>query len=700
MITAKRKKLYLAGIISCSILFVVWFTIMVFSFGTITTREVHRANKPVGMITKGNLFVQEIYLTQRFLVAIEFTTATWGRKNLNKNEIIFMDSSNNVLARKRIESIEVPDNGKYKIRFNKSLEPGKSGLLKIGIFSPDGDVNNCITLWTDTTIVRGKLYRIALPGEDLSVSIKNQPKEFLPGSLCVQTFESAYLKRHTFTLILLVSLGLVLIGILVYLLMSFYRVSDFIMPPDKLFRIIALTFGIIYIVVSPPITMPDEAGHFIRSFQIYQLNIFKARQTVPDFFFTLLDDFFLYPDKKTEPKKIIAGFDLKYQPEKYMEFWSYDLVIPYIPQAVGIWLGKTLNIPPLGWLYLGKIFSLLVAVMLISYAIRIIPVGKWILFFLGLMPMTLYQLASLSHDALTIGLTFLLTAMILKHIFSTSEVLRWPDFLLFFTVLILLALCKPPYFIVGLLFLLIPVKKFGSIKKYVIVIVLSILIMIFAFPSFYLIRGMITDTPLLELPLMYAQMGVPNPQLEFLLHDVFGFVRVAINDVFFHHRNFYLISLYGNLSWLELPMPQIMGTAYFVPVILISFLTAEKNARLNWRAKTMILLVFSACILLILTASYLYFTPFGAKYITGVQGRYFIPIAPLFFLFIAAISLSAFSSTANFLHRKLNCLNLARHNDSTPMCFYFSKNYFLAITIVFAIMALIYSVSMIINRFY
>ncbi len=68
-------------------------------------------------------------------------------------------------------------------------------------------------------------------------------------------------------------------------------------------------------------------------------------------------------------------------------------------------------------IYLARFANLLLYVLIVYSAIKLTPVHKWVFFLLALMPMTLYEAASLSADSFTIAVSFLLIALFLKFSF-------------------------------------------------------------------------------------------------------------------------------------------------------------------------------------------------------------------------------------------------------------------------------------------
>src|SRR5258708_38085428 len=97
----------------------------------------------------------------------------------------------------------------------------------------------------------------------------------------------------------------------------------------------------------------------------------------------------------------------------------------------------------------GRLANLLVAVILIALAIRAAPDYSGIIAAAALLPMSLYELASLSADAATIGLAWVFTALLL-----VPPRRLWVMALAGFA----LALCKPAYFLIALLAAVAPLR--------------------------------------------------------------------------------------------------------------------------------------------------------------------------------------------------------------------------------------------------
>lgn len=71
--------------------------------------------------------------------------------------------------------------------------------------------------------------------------------------------------------------------------------------------------------------------------------------------------------------------------------------------------------------FLGRLFNMLYAAILIILAVRLTPIGKNMFMAASLMPMTLHILGSYSYDGPIIGMAFLLTALLLRAMRGGEE---------------------------------------------------------------------------------------------------------------------------------------------------------------------------------------------------------------------------------------------------------------------------------------
>jgi hypothetical protein len=145
-------------------------------------------------------------------------------------------------------------------------------------------------------------------------------------------------------------------------------------------------------------------------------------------------------------------------------FYAVNLYscLPYVPAGVTFRIGRVFTRSPLTLMYLGRFGNLIFYLVMVLAAMRLLPEFQLPLAILALMPMSLHQAASLSADAVTMAVSFVMTAYILRLALCCEPArLRRSDYLWLLTTVALAGLCKS---LAGLAFLvlLIPGARFPN----------------------------------------------------------------------------------------------------------------------------------------------------------------------------------------------------------------------------------------------
>jgi uncharacterized membrane protein len=412
--------------------------------------------------------------------------------------------------------------------------------------------------------------------------------------------------------------------------------------PENVFIVLASIFGLIFLFVVPPIQVPDELAHFNKAYQVSEGKFFGevqgklAGDYLPEslnlFGATLLSQgIYSHPEIKQSIPMLMAELSRPLNPGKqaFVDFRGALLYspVPYLPQAFGIALGRLLSLPPIILFYLGRLFNLAVWIALIQLAIRWVPLHKWVWVLLALAPMSLFLSASLSADAPTNALAFLLIAVTLKFAFVGDEPLQNKDLALLFTVGILLALSKQAYLLLSGLVLLIPIKRFGSLRRKLMISLIFIALCVAASLGWtWLGRH-------LFVPNRVGAGVSPHGQLVYLLKYP-GQIFNVLSKTYYSYFAFYLDSWVGVLGWLDTRLPDYFYTIFEGIVLAVALVDMQVQYQFKISQRLLIAATFLAGVGFILGTSYIFFTPIGKGRILGVQGRYFIPLMPLFLLLL------------------------------------------------------------------
>jgi uncharacterized membrane protein len=440
--------------------------------------------------------------------------------------------------------------------------------------------------------------------------------------------------------------------------------GGFRLSPEKAFLMLGLVFGLAFLILTPPFQAPDEWNHFFRAYQVSKghpvsgmdsrgmagerlpisllktsLSVFNNLPYTPENREKLdrlllrgrLGDEDLDPFRKEKKQGragvILSLLDMPLESDRtlFLNFPGTALYppVPYLPQAVGIALGRLLELPPVMLVYSGRLLNLLLWVLLTYLAIRITPFYKWLFLLLSLTPTPLFQAASLSADGVSNSSALLLVAVMLRFAFDTEKAPRTADMVLIFLLSLLLSLSKF-YIFMPCLFLLVPRTRLGAKETYTIALLLFLCAASAAGAWAVITKGLhIQQRP-----------GVfPAEQLEGIVRDPFNYLVIMLRTVMTQWTAL-LRDFTGKLGHFGPYMPT---AAVYINVVVLAaaaLVDGRMDVRIGPREKLIASAVIAASVLTVITPIYLTWTPLGEGSIQGVQGRYFFPLAPLILMLL------------------------------------------------------------------
>lgn len=426
---------------------------------------------------------------------------------------------------------------------------------------------------------------------------------------------------------------------------------------------IAIILGIILIVFSPPMTVPDENTHFLNAYTIADGQIFLQKsdgklgkyipKSVIDFVDGNKSKFAGMDGKKYNFKEYYFNSYLTADREDkvFTSYWSQDInPISYIFSSIGIVLGKIL-LPKsfeisFNLLLFGRVFNLIFYVISMTYAIKIAPYYKNTMFLLALMPMSIYLGASISYDALIIPSAFLLFAYTLKLHESEKIVLK--DIIIICCIMFMLFSVKQAYAPFALVLFSIPKKKFGDNKRYYKIIGTTLVVCIVA-----VIFSQINKSDLFSLQNDGNVNANVALQSEYLKKN-FGIMIPLILKSFADYKTFYITGFVGTLGQLDTNLPMPLIVIFGLILIFVMLVDSFKAMKITVNFKLFGLVAVIIFVYFSFRAMYINWTPLvGPLYgdtVSGIQGRYFIPIAP----FVCGIFANKFLLKYEVINKLMN----------------------------------------------
>jgi uncharacterized membrane protein len=418
------------------------------------------------------------------------------------------------------------------------------------------------------------------------------------------------------------------------------RFRDSVGKPENVFLILGATFAILFCIATPALLVGDEPTHFYRSYQISEGQLVGEKQG--DLSGGWLPKSVLYTKEKLTGNIEMnpeVKFDTEVLPELYnlplnnddqvFERFPNTVVytpIPYVPQVIGILIGKTFGASPLVLIYLARIVNILFFLGFAYAVIKKTPFHKWVFCLLCLTPTFVFQGASASVDVFTLGICFLTTAYFLSFAFDENNKLEKPDIAKIFILCWLTVLSKQAYVFLPLLFLIIPYRKFNSVRTYLITFVSLIAVC----------WGSVAVWAKFAVKPIYTQYRTdiainPDEQTAFIISNPFTFLKIAVTDYILHGK-YYFHGFFGQLTWLDLSVPVYLPEFLFLLMLAFAMLDKESKIIVSKFSKSVFFAIFVGTLLLISAVLYMTWSPIHGNDINGIQGRYFIPLGPLFFL--------------------------------------------------------------------
>jgi uncharacterized membrane protein len=399
-------------------------------------------------------------------------------------------------------------------------------------------------------------------------------------------------------------------------------------PIAWLYLVIALVWGLAMAVITPPFQVADEPAHYYRAWSVAQLELVAKPGmvvSIPDNVATLADRLGTVPgsDWSTNRYSIEAARALLWERiastgrDQSTSAASYG-PIGYVPQAIGISIARVLGHSPLLALYFGRFLNLLASVLIVFLAIRTVPFGKPFIALVALLPMFVFQAASLSPDGLALSGSLLFLAMMLK--LGSSPILRTANLALMACTAAILLNAKPGFAALVLLAFVLRPRQFGSIGRYAVWVGSTLVAALGLSALFMLVAP-------------HAAPGIPAGvdqagQLAFVLRHPWTFANVLYRTFFVQKEILGLArSGYGILGWLNVTLP-VVGMCGMALAALVLMGYRETVKTTPWQ-RLVICGTGVVFVCVISLALYLGWSAVAAPVISGLQGRYFIPVLAL-----------------------------------------------------------------------
>lgn len=396
--------------------------------------------------------------------------------------------------------------------------------------------------------------------------------------------------------------------------------------PEKFFLTLALLSGIIACFLIPIGAGFDEDTHVARIWEMSGFTMLPNQMYVtgphlPSIFYEL----------SYRQKFIIEPVGLDFWQQNLAKHIDWNVMINhrtrsiynpllYVPQAfiMGL-LGRFLDAPVLLIYYLCRLAYLACYIIPTYFAIRLIPLGKWLLTLLALSPMAIFQASTITPDSVSNSISFLFIATILWLAYRTKP-FKIKHFVIFFMMITLLFSSKINSVVLIFLCALIPRSYFGSKRNY--------LLTLFGITILFLLLVVGWNSIAITQESVIAQGPDTSPikQFYYILANPLQFLNTVIDSFRSKIVDYYKewIGVFGYGYW---GMPKVV---YILFTLLLGLVVISDSSNLgqNTPNKTKFVLFLTTIIGYLFSVAIIYLTinPVGSATLGYVQGRYFIPI--------------------------------------------------------------------------
>lgn len=408
---------------------------------------------------------------------------------------------------------------------------------------------------------------------------------------------------------------------------------------EYIFPLFVFVTLIIFSILFPMYQVPDELRHIQftyeelgQDYQVYEdyCEYFDVVRMAGN------------PNEKINYKAYF-NFDIKATSKLKLALPKITL-IRHLPQALSILIGHLFNLPIIVIVLIGEVLASLTYAFACFITLKLLPFKKIIMKFIMLLPILIQQMGSFSYDVMLISLSFIFIAYIMNLKFNSKKITNL-EVIKILLLIVLIALIKIPYILLGMLTLLLPIKKLDLkifklrinekfINKNKKLIIISLIFMI--------ILGIF----------IMSKVSIGRTLLAFFINPI-GLIKVLFLTLKSHGTGF-IYTLVGNLGWLDIKTSILFCIFVFLSGLIFNFFNYENEKTKKQPFKKieviyLVLLFIFLCIIIMLslfewtlTTQYLVenYSSFSisdiSKYILdnnfaidGIQGRYFVPLLPI-----------------------------------------------------------------------
>ena len=391
-----------------------------------------------------------------------------------------------------------------------------------------------------------------------------------------------------------------------------------------------LGLAIVWNMVTPPIAVTDEEYHLGHAWIISD-RILGINEEVP-----MVPGDLNYVRYCHVKQTLYSFYDHLFDRNYNDEHMRFDgqlegMHVPWyahLAPAVGITIGRILNLNYEWIMILGRMTSLLLAISIIALAFRLLPFGEEGVLAVTLFPMSINLLGSLSYDSLNLALAILFFSMCMNCIYKKGA-MTWKDILILTLVAGIFIPIKIIYLPMIFLCALIPISKYGSKLKWAIgnsIICIGSCLILFIQRASEVITVLAADADMQNS--VAAQDITPfGYTMEWVIKNPMETVKIFIRSIYEYGDSYVLTAVGSRFN--DVTISTVLIFCLLLFFLLLSLGGARKTVN-NIVTQFVTGGIGISVVILAMASMFFAFIDFGADVITGVQGRYMLPVFLLF----------------------------------------------------------------------
>jgi uncharacterized membrane protein len=393
----------------------------------------------------------------------------------------------------------------------------------------------------------------------------------------------------------------------------------------------------------PPFQSPDEFDHIKRAYALSQGRVFmvtpEGQSTGTEIdsglnaFMGIYNKLPFKYENKLSITDVTQADSIKWTNKEQFNAApgvNYYFPLVYAPQALGLSIGKALDLSVSNSYYLARYLCIATIFVLIVYAHSLFPINA-LSFVLLLLPMTIFQMSSASMDGIAIALSLVALSCFMRILLNQKSEIRSNKF--FYIMLISISMLVMCRFNLVLMFALPFYLAFKDKNRNQLLITSLFLFLAFL----WIAHGMMTTVD----KRVSLGMSTGSAIVSYVTHPA-DLLSVLFRTLSSEEKLvYYWDSLVGILGWLDHRIPD----HGFLLISIIILLTLIFSVRFNelkssFAVRALLVAISLGSVLLTFLILLVTWNGYPAKMIEGVQGRYFlIPLLVLSYA-ISPISLS------------------------------------------------------------